>query len=141
MRHVLPRLLLALSLFGPLPAWAADEADGASVRTVIERQLDAFARDDAAGAYAHAAPVIREAFPTDGVFMSMVRRGYPPVYRARRHSFADLRELPGGGLEQSVRIEDEAGEDWLAVYTMEKQPDGTWQISGCRLERVASQAA
>jgi hypothetical protein len=139
MRHVLPRLLLALCLFGIGPALAADEADRASVRTVIERQLEAFARDDAPTAYAQAAPVIREAFPSEALFMSMVRRGYPPVYRAKRHSFADLREI-SGGLEQSVRIEDEAGEDWLAVYTMEKQPDGTWQISGCRLERVPSQA-
>jgi hypothetical protein len=140
MRHVLPRLLLAFGLLWPAFAPAADEADRAGVRAVIARQLDAFARDDAAAAYAHAAPVIREAFPSEAVFMSMVRRGYAPVYRAKRHSFADLREVPGG-LEQSVRIEDEAGEDWLAVYTLEKQPDGTWQISGCRLERVPSQAA
>jgi hypothetical protein len=131
-------LLLALSLILAGPAFA--EPDRAGVEAVIARQLEAFSRDDAAGAYAHAAPNIRAIFPSEDAFMAMVRRGYPPVHRSRAHRFAELRELPDGAVAQEVRLQDQSGEDWLAVYTLERQPDGSWQITGCTLERMASQA-
>jgi hypothetical protein len=132
-------LILVLSLLVALPALA--EPDRAGVQATIARQLEAFARDDAAGAYAHAAPNIRRIFPDEAGFMAMVRQGYPPVYRSRRHGFEALRELPEGGVAQAVRIEDEAGEGWLALYTLERQADGTWQITGCALERIPTQSA
>ena len=83
--------LLVLGSFGR-PAHAFTEADRAAVQGVIEQQLQAFSRDDAASAYSFASPRIKELFPTADIFMDLVRQGYKPVYRQRSHSFAGLEE-------------------------------------------------
>lgn len=137
MRAVATVLLFALML---VPALAVSESDRTAIRTVIEGQLDAFSADDAARAYSFAAPTIRRLFPSEERFMSMVREGYKPVYRRRGYTFGELKDDPDG-VAQSVYLQDLDGEDWVAVYTMEKQPDGTWQISGCFLLRRPGQAA
>lgn len=63
--------------------------------------------------------------------------GPPPLDRSRRHGFEALRELPEGGSAQAVQIEDEA---WLALSTLERQADGTRQITGRTPERLAGRA-
>jgi hypothetical protein len=40
-----------------------------------------------------------------------------------------------------VQLTDEAGDTWLALYTLEKQPDGSWLISGCTLVKQKSDRA
>ncbi|MHB2166160.1 DUF4864 domain-containing protein [Alsobacter sp. R-9] len=117
----------ALALVQPVAARADD-----AVRAVIEDQLKAFLGDDGPRAWSHASPGIQTMFRTTDNFMAMVRQGYQPVYRPKAWSFGPLRDTPAGP-EQEVRITDTAGEDWLAVYTMERQPDGSWKIAGCRL--------
>ncbi len=114
------------------PARAVEEADLAAGRAVIERQLDAFKRDDAAGAYALASPSIQGMFGTDSAFMEMVQRSYRPVYKPRRFAFGPARDGTVG-FEQALEIQDGEGVDWDAVYSLERQPDGSWRISGCRL--------
>jgi hypothetical protein len=66
--------------------------------------------------------------------MRMVEQGYQPVYRSRSHSFAKLEET-SAGLVQTVDIVDAAGEFWTAVYTFQRQPDGSWKITGCYLQK------
>ena len=121
------------------PASAVEDAEKSRIRAVIERQLDAFRADDAGGAYALAAPSIRRMFPSAEIFLEMVRRGYPPVYRPRRHEFTEARDTDEGP-EQAVRIDDAEGGGWVAVYSMERQPDGSWAISGCRLVKAPDQS-
>jgi hypothetical protein len=79
--------------------------------------------------------MIREMFRDQGAFMEMVKRGYQPVYRPREFTFGELKtgQL---GLTQTVRIVDEMGEAWNAIYRMEKQPDGSWKISGVWLFKL-----
>ena len=120
-------------------AEALDEADRSAIRGVIEGLLKAFQRDDAAGAYAHAAPPIQNLFPNEERFMAMVRESYRPVYKRRAHAFADLKETPLG-LAQSVEIKDADGVDWIALYTVERQPDGSWKITGCYLTKAPGEA-
>ena len=119
-------------------AQALDEAERSAIRSVIEGQLNAFQRDDAAGAYAHAAPPIQNLFPNEDRFMAMVRESYRPVYRPRAHAFAGWKETPLG-LAQSVEIKDAEGVDWIALYTVERQPDGSWKITGCYLTKAPGQ--
>ena len=117
------------------PALAQDalpQADGDAIRSVITSQLDAFRRDDAAGAYAEAAPGIQQLFPTPGIFLEMVRRGYQPVYRSRSAEFTAL-AVEDGHPVQRVEIIGPDGEAHTALYTMEREPDGTWRIAGCEL--------
>jgi hypothetical protein len=137
MRAVFVAFALLLSV---LALRAADDADRASIRATIERQIDAFRRDDAAGAYAYAAPVIKRSFPDEAAFLGMVRSRYKPVYRPSNVSFGEFKDTELGPT-QVVRLSDEDGETWLAVYTLEKQPDGTWLISGCILVKDKSERA
>ena len=130
--------LALLALAGP--AAALDDGDRAGVRAAIGGQIEAFRRDDAAGAYAYAAPGIQNIFPSEDGFLAMVRRVYPPVYRPRRFTFGALEEAEGGFV-QRVEIQDAAGQDWVARYTLERRPDGTFAITGCTLERAPGESA
>lgn len=131
-------VLIVLALLGPVHA--VDDADRAAIRDVIERQLQAFQRDDAAAAYALAAPRIKEAFSSEERFMEMVRQGYPPVHRFSGYRFGDAQDGPDG-MAQSVRIQDRTGVAWVALYTLERQPDGSWKVSGCVLQKAPEESA
>lgn len=140
-RDLVRALAIVLALLAATPPAAAlEELDRLAARSAIERQLDAFRRDDAAAAYDLASPSIQGMFPTKDIFLEMVRRGYPPVYRPRSFEFGPARD-EGGLVEQSVRIQDGDGVDWDAVYSLERQPDGTWRISGCRLVKRPGESA
>jgi hypothetical protein len=115
-------------------AQAQTAPDRAQIETVISAQLEAFSADDATRAFSFAAPVIKRMFGDEERFIGMVRNGYPPVHRSAAHSFGDIREAPEG-VVQEVFIRDRSGVEWVAIYTMEQQPDGAWLIAGCRLVR------
>ncbi len=131
------RLALAAALalmLAPMASHAEElgPADAAAIRQVIADQMAAFQRDDAAAAYAFASPGIKTIFPTPEVFMSMVRQGYQPVYRPRDVEFRGL-TVEGGVITQDVFVVGPDGRPRIARYTMERQPDGSWKISGCYL--------
>jgi hypothetical protein len=131
-------VFLAALLIGlASPARAAD--DIAAAQNVIRAQEQAFSRDDAAAAYSHAAPAIKEIFPQADIFMSMVRGSYAPVYRHRSFEFGEAR-VADGTIAQRVHIIDGDGVAWEALYTLELQPDGSFKITGCSLLK-AGQAA
>src|SRR6478752_4380143 len=114
-------LLVALTIaLCAVPALAGDVS---AAQGVIRAQEQAFARDDAAGAYSHAAPAIREIFPAPDIFMSMVQNGYAPVYRHKSFEFGESRS-EGNWISQHVHIIDANGEAWEALYTLEQQADG-----------------
>lgn len=120
---------LVFALTSPPSAKADDTSE---IRAIIEGQLLAFRADDAEKAYSFAAPIIKEIFPTQDSFIEMVRKGYPQVYRSKTYEFGTLDDTDFG-LAQFVSITDESGQKWTALYTVEKQKDGSWKISGCRI--------
>ena len=123
-------LLVAIIVsFSAVPAYADDVA---VAQGVIRAQEQAFARDDAAAAYAQAAPAIREIFPAPDIFMSMVQNGYAPVYRHKSFEFGESK-TEGNSIAQRVHIVDANGEAWEALYTLELQADGSYKITGCSL--------
>lgn len=136
------RRRLGLGVIGLLAggAMAPGPDEKAAIERVIRDQLAAFARDDGPAAYALAAPSLRRLFPTVEIFMRMVERGYPPVWRARRAVFGDL-VLENGAPVQRVLLTGPDGRVWLALYRMERQPDGAWRIAGCTLVRSAETGA
>lgn len=116
---------------------AADPADlapgdRAAIQDVIRGQMDAFRHDDAAGAFAFASPSIQALFGDAGHFLAMVRSGYQPVYRPRSATFGQT-ITDQGRLVQRVEVVGPDGHSALALYFMEKEPDGTWRIDGCVL--------
>jgi hypothetical protein len=129
-------LLLTLLLGLSSPACADDVA---AAQGVIRAQEQAFARDDAAAAWSHAAPAIQEIFQQPEIFMQMVRQGYAPVYRHKSFEFGEAKTA-GSQIAQRVHIVDDNGEAWEALYTLERQADGSYRITGCSLLK-AGQAA
>ena len=124
------RLLVALfALLCASGVWAGDED---SIRAVIAEQMAAFRRDDAAGAYAFATPKIQQQFGNADIFLEMVRTGYRPVYRPSSVEFLDLVRVEGQ-LVQRVHVIGPDGRPRIALYVMERQPDGSWKIDGCIL--------
>lgn len=118
-------------------AWAQaeyepTEADWNSIREVIQAQIDAFGQDAGELAFSYAAPGIREQFKTAENFMRMVKTGYPAVYRPASLAFVDSAVEDGIPI-QLVQFSDSAGAVWIGLYTMQRQPDGSWKVNGCQL--------
>jgi hypothetical protein len=135
-RRLLFALVGALALLAalqPLHAQSVSDAEAAEFQRIITSQLNAFSADDGAAAYGFAAPNIQRLFPTPEVFMSMVQKGYAPVYRRQSYAFGRIGNEMGGQPTQHVTIIDANGKAWTALYAMQRQPDGSWKISGCSL--------
>jgi Domain of unknown function (DUF4864) len=123
-------VLLFVLVFGlAAPAFADDVA---TAQGVIRAQEQAFIRGDAAAAYSHAAPEIKQLFPQADIFLQMVQQAYPPIHRHKSFEFGEARAA-GGRIAQRVRIVDDNGEAWEALYTLEQQSDGSLKITGCSL--------
>ena len=135
MLRLLCAALLALAPHLAAAQTAVPAEDARAVREVIEAQLDAFQKDDAERAFALASPGIRLAFGTPENFMEMVRTSYPVVYRPKKVIF----EAPAafdGQVVQPVLMTDDEGQGWIALYPMQRQPDGSWRTNGCQLGRL-----
>ncbi len=127
MRAIVLALVFLFSLAAPALA-----DDVASAQSVIRAQEQAFVRGDAAAAYSHAAPEIRQLFPQADIFLQMVQQAYPPIHRHKSFEFGEARSA-GGRIAQRVHIVDDNGEAWEAMYTLEQQSDGSLKITGCSL--------
>ncbi|MCR9256951.1 MAG: DUF4864 domain-containing protein [Alphaproteobacteria bacterium] len=122
------------------PAKALDSQDERAIKQVITDQIEAFRQDDATKAFSYAAPSIKQKFTSPDMFMSMVRRGYDPVYRPTAYDFGKLVKVHGM-LIQEVFLTDRKGVPTIALYTMQKQPEGDWRISAVRLHQPEGQNA
>ncbi len=105
-------------------------ADEKNVRSVVEAQLAAFARDDATKAFSYAAPNVRKAIGTASRFLSMVQNDYPVVYRPASVAFLKA-EGDGDDVVQRVQMQDAEGNAWLAIYSLQRQKGNLWRITGC----------
>lgn len=125
------------TLFLALTPVRADDA--ATARLVIENQINAFLADDMATAYSFAAPSIKRIYPDESRFFDMVKRGYQPVYRPGNFAFGRSKTAgDGSGIVQEVIIQAPDGEDWTALYSLERQPDGSFKINGVQMIKAAA---
>ncbi|SOE18905.1 uncharacterized protein DUF4864 [Hoeflea halophila] len=131
--------ILAAALIAVLTSLASVRADdGAAARSVIESQIAAFLNDDAATAYSFAAPSIKQLYPDESRFFDMVKRGYQPVYRPGNFAFGRSKATADGArFVQEVIIQGPTGQDWTALYLLERQPDGSFKINGVQMIRAA----
>ena len=118
---------------------SAEELTANRSRAIVERQFEAFARDDAEAAYALADPEIKEKFGDADHFLAMVRELYPPVYRHRSVEFGAFAE---SGDEASLKatLVDADSVEWTALYSFKRGENGDWFISGCILVRSDASA-
>ena len=125
-------VMASLWMLGAAPPALAAEVTAAQakqMRTVVQAQLAAFASDDSKRAFSFAAPAIRQMFGTPENFMTMVRTGYPVVYRPASVSFLKPTIVDGHYL-QGVQMTDANGAVWLAVYQLQQQKNKRWLIHG-----------
>ena len=135
--------LLALVMATMLPWTMAqsaslNEADEASVRAVVEGQLAALASDDAGKAFSFAAPNVRQSVGSAERFMAMVRAHYPAIYRPTSTAFIKPESYgesdpQGNQAIQRVHLRDDEGNAWVATYSLRRQSDKTWRITGCKV--------
>ncbi|HEX7926299.1 MAG TPA: DUF4864 domain-containing protein [bacterium] len=150
LRYRIPRTwarclaLVCLSVLLPLAASAQvaalTDADRLAIRSVIQRQLDAFKRDDAPAAFELASPAIQARFRNAATFLAMVRESYQAVYRPKHVQFLEA-EIADGQAVQKVLVTGPDGEQVLAIYPMFHKPDGAWATDGCMLVALPSKSA
>jgi hypothetical protein len=143
-RRLLGLLLAALVA---LPAFAAPAAPGpalpekdwTAIRQVIDEQLAALKAGDGAKALTFAAPGIRAQFGTPENFLRMVRGGYAPLLDAHYRAFLDGAVIDGATI-QPLRLVMPDNTVLVALYQMQRQPDGRWRIAGCVIAPSTVQA-
>ena len=99
---------------------SAEDLTAASSRAIVERQFDAFARDDASAAYALAAPTIKDMFSDADHFMAMVRDHYAPVYRHRSAEFGAFKESSEDEASLEATLVDQDNVVWTSLYTFRR---------------------
>ncbi|WP_372072998.1 DUF4864 domain-containing protein [Tistrella mobilis] len=120
-------------------AVAADTAERSAVIAAIDRQLAALARDDAAAAFAMAAPALQARFGTPDRFLRMVHHAYPAVIRPVRVDYGPAWRLADGRFVQRAILQTRKGGVVMAVYTLEVV-DGRHRITGCFLFDTPAEA-
>jgi hypothetical protein len=124
----------------PTAEAAPTDAEWRAIRTTISEQLAALKAGDGARAFAHAAPAIRAQFGTPADFIAMVRTAYGALIAARYSEFLEGAVIDGSVI-QPLRLVAPDNSVRVALYTMQKQADGRWKISGCILAPSTVQAA
>ena len=132
------KFLIALLLFfflsgvSQLKAEQLSNNDKANIKTVVEQQLEAFAKDDFEKAYSYAAPLIKRIFSSPEIFKNMVVTQYQAVYRPKKIDFGEATIIRGAPT-LNVFLVDPDGNFVTATYLMQRQPDNSWLIAGCYL--------
>lgn len=111
---------------------AVPPQDAEAARVVIEQQLSAFRAGNGEAAYSHAAPSIRRLYPTVERFMTMVETGYGVLTNPEAHVFGRNTSF-GGEVHQEVIVTGPDGKQWQAVYSLARQEDGSWKITGVKM--------
>lgn len=123
---------LAFSLMF-LHAARADEAAATDPQTTIQNQIQAFRAGEDARAYSYAAPSIAQFYPSVESFMTMVKKGYFPVWRPQDFQFGTEKQIGPEQVMQEVNIIADDGTSWTALYSLIKLEDGSWKINGVQL--------
>lgn len=105
----------------------------ASTKGVIADQLSAFQDRDYDRAFSHAAPTIKQIFKTSDNFIGMVKGGYSQLYNPDSYIFGRNFNMDGT-IHQEVIATDQQGKQWQAIYTLRKQEDGSWKITGVKMQ-------
>lgn len=133
MRRLIFAVMFWIGWSGSIFAADALPAEPA-IETTIQSQIDAFQADDFDEAFTFASPNIQQLFGDPSNFGSMVKNGYPMVWRPDELRFLELREI-SGNLWQKVLIRDGSGAVHILDYQMIQTADG-WRINGVQLLRT-----
>lgn len=105
-------------------------SDWTQIKRVIAAQRDALVRGDGESAFSFAAPSIRTQFGDVATFMRMVQQSYRALIEARYVEFLDGAVI-AGDIVQPLRLVLPDGRVMVAIYGVQRQPDGRWRITAC----------
>ena len=126
---ILFAIILILITFG-IPA-SSNETD---YQRVIRSQIEAFSKDDMKAAFQFASPSIKSIFGNYIRFGSMVRQGYPMVFRQKNLTFKETKSNNSVAF-QNVLIEDLSGDLHLLRYRLIFL-ENNWKIAGVEFLRT-----
>ncbi len=116
-------------------AFAVDAAPS-DVKAVVADQLNAFERDDAAGAWKLATPEVQQRFVSASNFIGVVKSKYGPIARHRSVDFGPAARK-GDEVGLVVTIVDNDNEVWSALFILSKQGESGWKTASCLLTKSA----
>jgi|TARA_B110000027_G_C16115929_1_gene300079 hypothetical protein len=129
MLHIL-KIAMIVMLMSGLGIGGA-QAQGADIKSTIDRQIEAFQADDFETAFGFASPNLQRLFGNPDNFRRMVTRGYPMVWRPAEVRYLELADV-NGSLWQKVLIKDQKGVVHVLGYRM-LETDMGWKINGVQL--------
>jgi len=104
--------------------------DVLQVQQVVTAQLKAFSSEDADAAFAAATPEVRKSVGDPSRFLALVRGNYPMVYHPAGFAFLKP-QVDKDQVLQAVALRDGDDKTWIALFTLERQPDSSWRIGAC----------
>ena len=118
-------------------AYAFTASDEEEIISVVSAQLQAFQDDDFEKAYSYASPTIKTIFSDYKKFRDMVVGQYKAVYRPQSVNIGSV-STEGGVPFLEVYLVDPDGIFVTAIYSMQRQENGSWKINGCFLSQAQS---
>ena len=121
-------IALFISLLSTLVFADESETVMKEVRYTISSQIEAFKENNIEKAYTFAAPNIQAQFSNPEVFGSMVKNGYPIIWRPKSFKFTKFQDF-GNKSIQRVLFQSYDGGLETYDYILEKYDD-LWKIAG-----------
>jgi uncharacterized protein DUF4864 len=118
----------------PPPPQTLTSADHAAIHGVIQKQIDALKTDDYAAAYSVVSQSFKALYPSVDAFARLIRTRYAQLIKPKSLVFGTVTQTTQGPV-QRVFLTAADGKPYVANYSMQKQPDETWLISGCTVSR------
>jgi len=121
---------------GPARPLGLSDVEINGIREAIRGQLLALGQRDADRAWSYLAPSTKDYFTDPATFMRALSLHMQPLAAPDRYAFSDMDREATDAI-QDVVLADLQGREWLARFTMERQPDGSWGIKTCKVEPVS----
>ena len=122
------------AIFVIMLSTASVSSNETEYQKVIRSQIEAFSNDDMEAAFEFASPSIKSIFGNYIRFGSMVRQGYPMVFRQKNLTFKETKSKNSVAF-QNVLIEDLSGDFHLLRYRLILLK-GSWKIAGVEFLRT-----
>lgn len=122
--------LAAVSMQMKARAATLEGPEAQQVQAVVRAQLKAFSDEDAEAALETATPEVRKSVGDGARFLALVRGNYPMVHRPAGFAFL-APQVEKDRVLQAVALRDQDDKTWIALFTLERQPDNSWRIGAC----------
>ncbi len=107
-----------------------------AIRAAVRGEIHALAARDAHSAFAYLAPTSQSYYADAKRFLNALKASMPPLLAIESFAMAET-ERDSVNAVQTVVLTSTDGSQWLARFTVERQPDGGWGIKRCLVEAAA----